>query len=146
MADRNDPYRSFRFALEIDGIEAALFTEASGMNVSYDVIEFRAGDNKGRSVKLPGLTKIGNVTLKRGVSDAMDMWEWFKGDGEGIVGAIERKDVTIKALDEEGSETATWTLYEAWPCKYVVSNLNASESAVLIETLELAFEGFERTA
>lgn len=144
MADRTDPYRSFRFALEIEGIEAALFTEVRGIDASYDVIEFRSGDLSGNAYKLPGLTRLGNVTLKRGVTDTMDIWEWYKGE-PGLTGAVERKDVTIKALDEEGNELSVWTLYDAWPCKYVVSDFNASESAVVIETLELAHEGFLRS-
>ncbi len=61
-------------------------------------------------------------------------------------GTVERKDVTIKAVDTDGStELAVWVLYDAWPSRYQVSNFNAQESAVSIETLELAYETMERT-
>ncbi len=144
MAERNDPYRSFRFEVEIDGITEAHFTEVRGIGVSYDVIEHRSGDQAGMAFKLPGLTRENNIILKRGITESVDIWEWFKGE-PGLAGAIERKDVTIKALDEEGTEKAVWTFYEAWPCKYEASDFIAAESGIAIETLELAYEGFLRS-
>jgi len=144
MPDRVDPFRSYRFSIEIDGITEAYFTEVRGIEVSYDVIEFRSGDLNSAAWKLPGLMHNPTVTLKQGVTENMELYEWIKGE-PGMVGAVERADVTIKAIDETGAELAVWTLYDAWPCKYVVSDFNASESTVLIETLEFAYEGFLRS-
>ncbi|MDD4802450.1 MAG: phage tail protein [Syntrophomonas sp.] len=144
MADRVDPYRSYRFSVEIDGITEAYFTEVTGIEVSYDVIEFRSGDLSGNAWKMPGLVNNPIITLKQGVTDNMEIYEWIKGE-PGMAGAIERKDVTIKAIDESSAELAVWTLYDAWPSRYVVSDFNASESKVLIETLEIAYEGFLRS-
>jgi len=148
MADYTvDPYRNFRFAIEIDGITDAYFTEIRGIEASYDVIEFRSGDMSPSNayLKFPGLHRNPTLTLKQGIAESTELYDWFAMDPANT-GVFERKDVTIKALDEGGSELATWTFYDAWPCKYVVSDFNAMESGVLIETLELAYRTFERTA
>jgi phage tail-like protein len=144
MADRVDPFRSYRFSVEIEGITEAYFTEVRGIEASYDVIEFRSGDMNAGYWKLPGLLHNPTVTLKQGVTDNMEIYEWFKGE-PGNAGVVERKDVTIKAVDDQQAELAVWTFYDAWPCKYSASDFNASESAVVIETLELAYEGFLRS-
>ena len=144
MADRVDPYRSYRFAIEIDGITEAYFTEVVGIEASFDVIEFRSGDMGSGYWKMPGLFRNTTVTLKQGVTDNMELWEWFKTEPI-MSGAIERKDVTVKAMDDQSAELAVWTFYDAWPCKYISGNFNASESGVLIESVELAYEGFMRS-
>ncbi|MDD3269808.1 MAG: phage tail protein [Syntrophomonadaceae bacterium] len=144
MADRVDPYRSYRFSIEIDGITEAYFTEVVGIEASFDVIEFRSGDMSSAYWKLPGLFRNTTVTLKQGVTDNMELWEWFKTEPI-MSGAIERKDVTVKAVDDQQAEVAVWTFYDAWPCKYISGNFNASESGVLIESVELAYEGFMRS-
>ncbi len=145
MADRVDPFRSYRFSVEIDGITEAYFTEVTGIEASYDVIEFRSGDMNAAYWKLPGLAQNPTLTLKQGVTDNLEIYEWFKGE-PAHSGSVERKDVTIKAVDNDNStELAVWTFYDAWPCRYVVSDFNASESAVVIETLEMAYEGFLRS-
>lgn len=144
MADRVDPFRSYRFAIEIDGITEAYFTEVRGIEASFDVIEFRSGDMNSGYWKLPGLFRNTTITLKQGITDNMELWEWFKTEPI-MSGAIERKDVTIKALDDQQAEVAVWTFYDAWPCKYISSDFNASESSVLIESLEIAYEGFMRS-
>ena len=143
MADRVDPFRSYRFSVEIDGITEAYFTEITGIEASYDIMYFMTGDID-NSTSLPGLVRNTNITLKQGTTDNMEIFEWFKGE-PGMAGAVERKDVTIKAVDDQQAELAVWTFYDAWPCRYVVSDFNASESAVVIETLEMAYEGFLRS-
>jgi len=143
MADRVDPFRSYRFAIEIDGITEAYFTEITGIEASYDVFFFSTG-NVENSTSLSGLFRNPNLSLKQGVTDNMEIYDWFKGE-PGMAGVVERKDVTVKAVDDQQAELAVWTFYDAWPCKYVASDFNASESAVSIETLELAYEGFLRS-
>jgi len=143
MADRVDPFRSYRFSVEIDGITEAYFTEVTGIEASYDIMYFSTGDID-NSTSLPGLARNTNITLKQGTTDNMEIFEWFKGE-PGMAGAVERKDVTIKAVDDQQAELAVWTFYDAWPCRYVVADFNASQSAVVIETLEMAYEGFLRS-
>lgn len=140
--ERNDPYRNFRFRVEVEGIEQAGFSEVSGFDASFDVIEYREGNGVPTPTKLPGLTKYGNISLKWGATDSLDLYEWVQSC---IDGSIERKTVTIIAIDEEGGDVATWQVIEAWPVKYTAPSFNAMGSEVAIELLELAHEGMTRT-
>ncbi len=141
--ERLDPYRNFRFRVEVEGIEQAGFSEVSGFDASLDVVEYREGTDIITPRKLPGLAKYGNITLKWGATETMDLYEWIQ---ECIVeGTIERKTVTIIAIDEEGEDVATWQVLEAWPTKYTAPDFNATASEVAIELLELAHEGMLRT-
>ncbi|MFD2673187.1 phage tail protein [Marinicrinis sediminis] len=141
--ERRDPYRNFRFRVEIDGIQQAGFSEVSGFDANIDVIEYREGDDITTPRKLPGLTKYGNITLKWGVTDSMELFEWLQ---DAMDGTIERKTVTIIAIDEEGSDAATWQIMEAWPMKYTAPDFNATSSDVGIELLEIAHEGMLRSS
>ncbi|HWR60831.1 MAG TPA: phage tail protein [Clostridia bacterium] len=140
--ERRDPYRNFRFRVEVEGIQQAGFREVSGFDASLDVVEYREGNEVITTRKLPGLVKYSNITLKWGVTDSMDMYKWIE---DCISGNVERKTVTIIAIDEEGGDVATWQVIEAWPVKYSAADFNATASEVAIETLELAHEGMTRT-
>lgn len=140
--ERIDPYRNFRFRVEVEGIQQAGFSEVSGFDASIDIIEYREGGMTTTPRKLPGLSKYSNITLKWGVTDSMDMYDWLQ---ECLEGTITRKTVTIIAIDEEGGDVATWQVMEAWPVKYTAPDFNATGSEVAIELLEMAHEGMTRT-
>lgn len=142
MADRKDPYRKFRFRVEIEGIQQAGFSEVSGYDASIDVVEYREGNQVITPRKLPGLAKYGNISLKWGMTDSMDLFNWVK---DCVAGKVSRKTVTIIAINEAGEDKATWQVIEAWPMKYTAPDFNATASEVGIETLELAHEGMVRT-
>lgn len=127
------PYGKFRYKVEIDGLEAGGFSEASGFDASIDVIEYREGDMVQTPLKLPGLKKYGNITLKQGVADSMVMYEWMIA---GVEGEVERKTITITILDETETATASWQVINAWPAKYTAPDFNATSSEVAIETLD----------
>lgn len=137
------PYGKFRYKVEIDGLEAGGFSEASGFDASIDIIEYREGDMVQTPMKLPGLKKYGNITLKQGVADSMVMYEWMIA---GVEGEVERKTITITVLDETETATASWQVINAWPAKYTAPDFNASSSEVAIETLEIAHEGMTRVS
>ena len=137
------PYGKFRYKVEIDGLEAGGFSEASGFDASIDVIEYREGDMVQTPMKLPGLKKYGNITLKKGVADSMVMYEWMIA---GVEGEVERKTITITILDETETATASWQVINAWPAKYTAPDFNATASEVAIETLEIAHEGMTRVS
>lgn len=139
---RKDPLRNFRFRLEIDGIQQAGFSEASGFDVSTDPIDYREGNEPTHVRKLPGLTKFGNVTLKWGITDSMELVNWRQ---QIVDGDVQRKHVAIVVVDEGGNDKARFEIVEAWPCKYTPVTLNAKGNEVAIETLELANEGVKRT-
>jgi len=143
MADRKDPYRKFRFKVEFNGTESGGFSEVSGFDASVDVVEYREGNETPITVrKLTGLAKYGNITLKWGVIDSTEMFNWMQTHIDGKV--IERKTVTITALDEEKKPVAAWQVINAWPTKYTAPDFSATASEVAIETLELAHEGMTR--
>jgi phage tail-like protein len=141
---RTDPVRNFRFRLEIDGLQAAAFSEAMIAETTTEAIDYREGTDPMHVRKLSGLTKFGNVTLKRGITDSMDIYNWHK---QIMAGQIQsnRKKVIIVVVDEAGGDKARFVITEAWPTKYDPSDLNAKGNEVLIELLELVNEGIERT-
>ncbi len=137
------PYGKFRYKVEIDGLEAGGFSEASGFDASIDVMEYREGDMIQTPMKLPGLKKYGNITLKQGVADSMVMYEWMIA---GVEGEVERKTITITILDETETATASWQVINAWPAKYTAPDFNALSSEIAIESIEIAHEGMTRVS
>lgn len=135
------PHAKFRFRLEIDGLEAGGFSEVSGFDASIDVIEYREGDMVQTPLKLPGLKKYGNITLKQGLTDSMVLYEWII---TGVEGEVDRKTITITVLDDAGEAAASWQVINAWPTKYTAPDFNATSSEVAIESLEIAHEGMMR--
>ena len=142
---RQDPLRNFRFRVEIDGLGAAFFSEVAIGPTTTDVIEYREGGEPMHVRKLPGLTKFGNVTLKRGITASLELFNWHRLVAQGNIGAA-RRQVAITAQDEEGRDVARFVVSEAWPTKYDPGDLNAKGTEVFIELLELVNEGIERTA
>ena len=142
---RNDPLRNFRFRLEIDGLQAAAFSEVAIGETTTEAIDYRDGTDPTHVRKLSGLTKFANITLKRGITDSMEIYNWHK---QIMAGQIQsnRKQVVIVAVDEAGADKARFVVSEAWPMKYDPSDLNAKGNEVLIELLELVNEGIERVA
>ena len=130
-----------RYKVEIDGITAGGFSEVTGFDASIDVMEYREGDMVQTPMKIPGLKKYGNITLKKGLADSMALYEWLD---KGITGEVERKTITITLLDATESAVASWRVINAWPVKYTGPDFNATSSEVAVETLEVAHEGMTR--
>jgi phage tail-like protein len=139
---RHDPLRNFRFRLEIDGIQAAGFTEAAIAPTTTETIDYREGTDP-QVRKLSGLTKYGTVTLKRGVTASLELSHWHQQIVSGQI-ATNRKQVVIVVQDEAGTDVARYVVSEAWPVKYDPGDLNAKGNEVFIEALELVNEGVER--
>ena len=102
---RQDPFRNFRFRLEIDGIQTAGFSEVSIGPTTTDVIDYREGTDPPHVRKLSGLTKFGNVTLKRGVTDSLELFKLAPGRCHRPAGS-RRKKVVIVVQDESGADKA----------------------------------------
>ncbi len=136
---RRDPFKNFSFLVEIDGVAAAAFTSVSGLAAEAEVIEYRELGGS-RSIKLPGRIRYPNVTLRRGLTTSPDLWNWWQTVRDGT---IQRRAVLIVLLDDSGQPVLRWSLQEAWPVKWELSELDASKNEVAIETLELAHEGLE---
>ena len=101
----NYPHTRFRYKVEIDGLDAVGFSEVTGFDASIDVVEYREGDMVTTPMKVPGLKRYGNITLKQGLVDSTVMYDWLM---VGVNGAVDRKTITITLLDEEESPAASW--------------------------------------
>lgn len=142
MARRaTDPFASFNFKLEVEGITVAGFSEVTGLNQESNVIDYREGQEPITPRKLPGLNKFGNITLKRGISPDLSVYNWRKTVTDGD---IERRNASIVLHNEKHEEVVRWNLVNAWPSKYVGPDLKANANEVAIETVELTHEGVER--
>lgn len=137
---RNDPYRNFRFLVQIDGLTHARFSDCSGFGSNADPIEYREGGDE-ITRKLPGPAKYSNITLKWGLTDSRELYDWYKNITKGI---IERRSGSIITLDPEGNPTVQWDFFNAWPTKWDGPDFSAKGNDVAIETLELVCEKIER--
>jgi phage tail-like protein len=138
--DRNDPYASFNFIVQIDGVDAGAFSEVTGLENETDVVEYRNGNDIGAKRKLPGIAKIPNIVLKRGMTTDASLWEWRKS---AMTGAVERKNGSISLLDEARNPARRFNFTNGWPAKWQGPAFNAGNSEVAIETLEIACESIE---
>jgi len=135
----NYPLPKFHFQVEWGGASIG-FTEVSGLDVQTDPIEYRDGASpEYTKIKMPGMQKYSNVTLKRGT---------FQGDNDFFVwwntvalNTIERRNVTISLLNENHEPVVVWKVKNAWPIKVQSTDLKADGNEVAIETIELAHEG-----
>ncbi|MCE3604295.1 phage tail protein [Massilia sp. P8910] len=116
------------------------FQEISGLDIQSEEIKYRHGDSPEFSViKMPGLKKVGNVTMKKGVFKSDNkFWDWFN---QIKMNTIKRVPVTISLLDETGAPTMVWTLANAWPTKITGTDLKAEGNEASIETIEIVHEG-----
>lgn len=137
---RDDPFASFNFRVEIDGVTTAGFSECSGISMETDAIEYRNGNEDITVRKLPGLKKFGNITLKRGFTKDKGLWEWRK---KVLDGKTERQSGSITLLNEAREPSVRWTFREAWPRKLDGPSFNAKNNEVAIEMLEIVCEGVE---
>lgn len=134
---RVDPYRGFNFLVEIDGITQAGFQEVSGLDSSTDSVDYREGSDPNHVRKLTGMNKVSAITLKRGITDSDELWKWRLTV---IEGKAERRNGSIILLDSTGKEKLRWNFVNAWPSKWTGPALNATSTAVAVETLEITHE------
>lgn len=138
----NYPLPKFHFLVEWnEGNENDLrFTEVSGLTVETEAIEYRDGYMREyRKVKMPGMQKDGNITLKRGTFKGQGtFYEWYDTIA---LNTVDRRNVNIKLLNEEHQPVIVWRVKNAWPLKVEATDLKADGNEVAIETMELAHEG-----
>ncbi len=146
MPDRITPYGAFNFLVNIGGSvgpEEPLggFSDVSGLSSDMTVAEYRNGNDPENHVrKIPGVHKVADVTLKRGIVNSQDLWEWI--DNVRLNGIGAKRDVVITLRDEVGQDVQTWTLRGVVPLKYTGPSLSAKGgSDVAMEELVLSAEG-----
>lgn len=134
------PMPKFRFEVDLGAeLKGVAFQEISGMNVENQIIEYRKSNSPLFSMeKMPGISKYGNVILKRGVFvNDNTFWDWHR---EIMMNTIQRRTVLIKLLDEKGDVTMQWQLNNAWPTKISSTDLKSDANEVAVDTLEIAHE------
>lgn len=134
------PMPKFRFEVDFGtDLGKGSFTEVSGLEMENQIIEYREGDSSlFAPIKMPGLGKVGNVTMKRGVFINDNKFrDWHN---EIKMNTIKRRTVIIRLLNENGKVTMEWTLANAWPTKITSTNLESDGNEVAVETLEIVHE------
>lgn len=145
-----DPYASFRFALELNDVLVAGFSECTGLQMEMKLFEYKEGGRNETTLKFPENTTYGNITLKRGLTQSTELIDWQLDAVKGVFSLNKRSDsisIAILLLEEKTGEPQVaqrWNLIRALPVKWVGPDLKATGNEVAIETLEIAHEGIER--
>ena len=151
-ARRFDPYKNFKFRVKWDGRYVAGISRISALKRTTQVVEYRQGRDPSTVRKSPGRTSFEPITLSRGVTHdpAFEEWAnkvWSPGAGAGNEVALKdfRKDLVIELYNEAGQLVIAYKVHRAWVSEYVaLSDLDAGESAVAIQSITLQHEGWER--
>ena len=133
------PLPKFHFDVVWGGVNGK-FTEISGLDIENEPIEYRDGpDPEFFKKKIPGMTKYGNITLKRGTFHQDDgLYAWIKTIN---LTDVEKRDLTISLLNDKHEPAVVWKVKNAWPIKFQSTDLKADSNEIAIETVELAHEG-----
>lgn len=133
------PLPKFHFMVKW-GDQEMSFQEVTGLDAQSEEIKYRVGNSPVFSViKMPGLIKYSNVTMKKGIFKGDNkFWEWFSQIKQNT---IKRIDITISLLDETNASTMVWTLKNAWPTKISGYELKAEGNEVAVESIEIVHEG-----
>jgi phage tail-like protein len=152
-ADRVDPYKTYKFRLKLpDGNYVAGVSKVSALKRSTEVVEHREGGDPSSTHKSPGQTKYEAITLERGVTHDTEFERWANkvwnyGSGLGAEVSLKdfRKDLVLEIYNEAGQLALAYKLFRCWPSEFTAfPDLDASASAIAIQTLKLENEGFER--
>jgi phage tail-like protein len=144
-AEREDPLVGFMFKLDLQGTVTGYFTECSGLGSEHEVVEHKVVGQDGKEItmKIPGRLKWSDLTLKRGITKDMQIWEWRKMVEDGNVKAA-RKNGTITMLDREYNPAAQWDFTDAWPSKVSGPTPKADSNEIGVEEMTIVFETYKR--
>ncbi len=139
--EREDPLIGFHFALDVQGVIAGYFTECSGIGSETEIAEQKAVNEKGVQVvmKVPGRLKWSDVTLKRGVTSDMQLWDWRKMVEDGDV-ASARKNGSITMFDQALTPKAKWDFKNAWPSKISGPTPKSDGNDISLEEITIVHE------
>jgi len=133
------PIPKFHFQVQWGGTRIG-FTEVTGLTVENEVIEYREGSSpEYNKIKMPGLHKYGNITLKRGIFTSDN--EYFDWLNSVKLNTIERRDLIISLLNENHEPVVSYKVKQAWPVKIQAPDLKSDANEVAVESIELAHEG-----
>ncbi len=143
-----DPLVAFAFGVEFQDRITGYFTEVSDIGSESEVVEHKVVNEDSKETiiqKQPGRLTWGDVTLKRGVTDNLDVWEWRQDVVEGNLEAA-RKNGTITAYDSQWNPVAQWEVVNAWPSKVDGPAPKADSTDYLVEEMVLVHEGIKRAS
>lgn len=150
------PPAAFHFKVEFTGVDGSgadaeqRFQEVSGLSVEIETEVIREGGENRFEYKLPKRAKYPNLVLKRGMLTNTALLKWFKAAASAYFLAVDPSfdfkpsDILITLLNESDQPVAIWNVVQAYPLKWAVSDLRANDNAVVVETIELAYQYFER--
>jgi phage tail-like protein len=142
-----DPSPSFKFLVQIKGIEVGRFSECSGLEFEQETFDYKEGGVNSHIHRLPGRFKFSNITLKKGIAtDGEPLWKWIgaivNAANEGKLTSEVTHTLTITLFDVGGRKRLReWVFQDAYPVKWSATALSAEQSAIAIETLTLAHQG-----
>ncbi len=133
------PMPKFSFKVNWGSQQDIAFQEVSGLDKEVQIIEYRAGNSPlYNTIKMPGIAKYGNVTMKRGIFVKDNIFtDWMN---QISMNTIARRTVTIMLLDEHQAVTMQWVLNKAWPTKITCTDLKSDANEVAVDTIEIAYE------
>ncbi len=142
-----DPLVGFNFRLELENKGSGYFTEVSGLGSENEVIEQKVTDPKGHEEvkKVPGRLKWGDITLKRGITQDMQLWKWRQSVVNGDMKTA-RTNCSIIMMDRNYTDIARWDFKFAWPSKITGPNLKSDSNEFGIEEMVLVHEGIVRSS
>jgi phage tail-like protein len=151
-AARFDPYKNFKFRVKWDGRYVSGVSYVSPLDRSTDVVELREAGDPSSGRKSPGLTRFAPITIRRGVTHDTEFEKWANkvwnyGANEGAEVSLKdfRKSIMIELYNEAGQLVRRYNIYRCWPSEYqAMSELDTSGNEILIESLTLQNEGWER--
>jgi phage tail-like protein len=150
--NRFDPYKNFKFRVKWDGRYVAGISKVGALKRTTEVVKHREGGDPSSSRKSPGRTEFEAITLERGVTHDKDFEQWANkiwnfGAGLGSEVSLKdfRKDVIIEVYNESGQLAIAYKVYRCWVSEFQAqADLDANANAVLIQTIKLENEGWER--
>jgi len=119
------------------------FQEVSGLTVSVETEPYKEGGENRFTYRLPSRARYGNLILKRGMLNDSGLVDWFKKAIEDF--SFSPVDVQVFLLNEQHERSASWVFMQAYPVKWVISDLKAMENSLAVETIELAYQYYRRT-
>lgn len=149
--DRNDPYRNFMFRIKFGNDYVAGLSKCSALKKTTEVVEWWEGGDRSSLHKLPGKTKYEPITLEQGITHDTTFENWANQVNNYETGKINLKDfrrtITIEVYDLNGETVLTYNVHDCWVSEYqAIPDLDASANAVMIKTIKLENEGWEREA
>jgi phage tail-like protein len=136
-----DPYVGFRFRVEVLGLQVAGFSQIGGLEREVQTEDFREGGVNDYVHKLATVTRYPNLSLRRGIADATELWQWHQ---DVVNGKIERRQISVVLTDALGSAKWRWVFEKAYPVKWSGSELNATTNTVFVESVEFVHTGMKR--